>query len=188
MSSTSRRVAAAAVAVIIAVLTGAAAGLVSPERTCEPAGGKLVCTVALFAPVPAVVALFGALAAAALAVGVLVRGRDPVTGGSGVAGPAAGPDRAVLRDACIYVRDRTTSRALADHLGTALADAGVRTVAPTGDRFDPARHEAGGAAPSPDPAADGTIAVVDLPGYTDRDGHILRVPVVTVYRTGQEVL
>jgi hypothetical protein len=100
---------------------------------------------------------------------------SPVTG-------QADADRAALIDACIYVRDRTTSRALADRLGSALHDAGVRTVEPAGARFDPTRHEAGGAAPIGDPAKVGTIAAVEVPGYTDRDGRPLRVPVVTVYR------
>ncbi len=95
-------------------------------------------------------------------------------------------DRAALIRACIYVRDRTTSRALADRLGTALRDAGVRTVEPAGARFDPAQHEAGGAAPSSDPAKIGTIAAVEVPGYADRDGRLLRVPVVTVYRAASE--
>jgi hypothetical protein len=95
-------------------------------------------------------------------------------------------DRAALIRACIYVRDRTTSRALADRLGTALRDAGVRTVEPAGARFDPAQHEAGGAAPSTDPAKIGTIAAVEVPGYADRDGRLLRVPVVTVYRAATE--
>lgn len=95
-------------------------------------------------------------------------------------------DRAALIRACIYVRDRTTSRALADRLGAALRDAGVRTVEPAGARFDPAQHEAGGAAPSSDPAKIGTIAAVEVPGYADRDGRLLRVPVVTVYRAASE--
>jgi hypothetical protein len=95
-------------------------------------------------------------------------------------------DRAALIRACIYVRDRTTSRALADRLGAALRDAGVRTVEPAGARFDPAQHEAGGAAPSSDPAKIGTIAAVEVPGYADRDGRLLRVPVVTVYRAANE--
>src|SRR5262249_25865368 len=96
--------------------------------------------------------------------------------------PTAEADRAALIRACIYVRDRTTSRALADRLGTALRDAGVRTVEPAGARFDPAQHEAGGAAPSGDPAKIGTIAAVEVPGYADRDGRLLRVPVVTVFQ------
>src|SRR4029453_13258401 len=54
MSTTSRRFVAVAVAAIIAVVTGIAVGLVSPERTCRPAaGGKGSCTVAMFGPVPA---------------------------------------------------------------------------------------------------------------------------------------
>jgi molecular chaperone GrpE (heat shock protein) len=58
----------------------------------------------------------------------------------------------------------------------------VRAVEPAGARFDPAHHEAGGSAPSGDPAKVGTVAAVEVPGYADRDGRLLRVPVVTVYR------
>jgi hypothetical protein len=224
MSTTSRRFVAVAVAAIIAVVTGIAVGLVSPERTCRPAaGGKVSCTVAMFAPVPAVVGVAGALTAAVCSMAVLGAGRrrraapapapaPAVVAGGAPAGPApvrprrpdgrhvadrdgepttlplppvagqADADRATLIEACIYVRDRTTSRALADRLGGALTEAGVRTVEPAGARFDPARHEAGGAAPIGDPAKVGTIAAVEVPGYTDRDGRPLRVPVVTVYR------
>jgi hypothetical protein len=82
------------------------------------------------------------------------------------------------------VRDRVTSRALADRLATALRDAGVTVVEPVGDRFDPARHEAGGATPVSDPSLTGTIAAVEVPGYVDRSGRVLRAPVVTVYQGG----
>ena len=47
-------------------------------------------------------------------------------------------ERAALIQTCIYVRDRVTSRALADRLAAALRDAGVNVVEPVGDRFDPA--------------------------------------------------
>jgi hypothetical protein len=94
----------------------------------------------------------------------------------------ADADRGTLIQAVIYVRDRVTSKALADRLGTALRDAGVDTLEPTGVRFDPAHHEAGGSAPSDDPAKIGSIAAVEVPGYADRGGRILRPPVVTVYQ------
>jgi hypothetical protein len=102
---------------------------------------------------------------------------------AGVAPPREQPDgdRSTLVQACIYVRDRATSKALADRLGWALQEAGVSTVTPTGARFDPAHHEAGGSVATEDPAKVGTIAAVELPGYVDR-GVVLRVPVVTVYR------
>ncbi|SRR6266536_1199864 len=202
MPTPTRRLAAAATAALIALLTAAAVGLVSPQPTCRgTAAGTPVCAVAGFEPVPAVVALVGALAAGFAAVALLVTagrrtGRRPAPGlprpdrdtdrtvalhpgGS----PQAQADRAALIDACIHVRDRTTSPALADRLAAALDVAGVRTVEPTGARFDPAHHEAGGAAPSTDPARVGTIAAVEVPGYLDRDGRALRVPVVTVFRT-----
>jgi hypothetical protein len=229
MSTTSRRFVAAAVAAIIAVLTGAVVGLVSPKSSCrlsraapsapasgtaglagagapaapvgdvQPAADRPVsCSAAAFGTVPAVVGLAGALVAG---IGVFVlaaagtrraTGRHAPGAVRAPIGPAAVPappqsavaeaDRAALIQACIYVRDRTTSKALADRLGAGLREAGVRTVEPDGVRFDPAHHEAGGAAPSGDPAKVGTIAAVEVPGYTDRDGRLLRVPVVTVYR------
>jgi hypothetical protein len=110
----------------------------------------------------------------------------PAAGGSsrGSAGPRLDADRAALVRACIYVRDRVTSRALADRLAAALRDAGVTVVEPVGERFDPARHEAGGATPTKDPTQTGTIAAVEVPGYVDRTGRVLRAPVVTVYQAG----
>lgn len=90
-------------------------------------------------------------------------------------------ERGTLVQTCVYVRDRATSKAIADTLGRALQDVGVSTVAPVGARFDPAHHEAGGATPASDPAQVGTIAAVEVPGYVDR-GIALRAPVVTVYR------
>jgi hypothetical protein len=111
-------------------------------------------------------------------------GAPDVAAPTAVAAPAAGraeADRDALVRACIYVRDRLTSRALADRLGAALQEVGVSVVEPTGERFDPARHEAGGAAASDEPGRAGTIAAVEVPGYTDR-GRVLRAPVVTVYQ------
>ncbi|MBT8224065.1 MAG: nucleotide exchange factor GrpE, partial [Dactylosporangium sp.] len=92
------------------------------------------------------------------------------------------PDRETLITACIYVRDRITSRALGDRLATALTAAGVGILEPVGARFDPALHEAGGTVTTTDPARAGTIAAVESPGYTDRTGRLLRAPVVTVHR------
>ncbi|MGH3716039.1 MAG: hypothetical protein ACRDT4_21635 [Micromonosporaceae bacterium] len=90
-------------------------------------------------------------------------------------------ERSTLVQTCIYVRDRATSKALADRLGWALQEVGVATVVPTGARFDPAHHEAGGSAAATDPSQVGTVAAVEVPGYIDR-GVVLRAPVVTVYR------
>ena len=235
MSPTSRRVLAAAVAAVIAVLTGIAVGVVSRAVPCPaigvsqatataqvPTQGTVTgpsgaegqpaqvapaqqpsraqqaadCTPAGFRPFPALIGLGGAVLAAAAVLGLLLLGEAggsrpaparPAPGG----GPGSGEDRAVARQAradraalvqaCIYVRDRTTSRALAERLGAALAQAGVTPVEPAGALFDPAHHEAGGAAPSDDPTQIGRIAAVEVPGYADR-GKLLRAPVVTVYQ------
>ncbi|MEV0130697.1 nucleotide exchange factor GrpE [Dactylosporangium sp. NPDC050688] len=109
----------------------------------------------------------------------------PVAAGRGNGAGPADADRRALVQACIYVRDRVTSKALGDRLGIALAEAGVTTLEPTGVRFDPAHHEAGGAAPSNDPALIGSIAAVEVPGYLDRDGRVLRAPIVTVYQAAR---
>lgn len=146
------------------------------EQSCQDLG---------FSPLAALVGFFGTLLAAG-AVLALWLSRDNV-------GPAAEPalaapsrehpdgDRSTLVQACIYVRDRITSKALADRLGWALQEAGVSTVAPAGARFDPGLHEAGGSVVTEDPAKAGTVAAVEIPGYVDR-GVVLRAPVVTVYR------
>ncbi|MGH3648593.1 MAG: nucleotide exchange factor GrpE [Micromonosporaceae bacterium] len=140
----------------------------------------------------ALVGFFGALLGAAAVAGLfLVLGRRetvpaaaprvvPTASGNGSAAQSEG-ERSTLVQTCIYVRDRATSKALADRLGWALQEVGVTTVAPTGARFDPAHHEAGGAAATTDPGKVGTVAAVEVPGYLDR-GVVLRAPVVTVYR------
>jgi hypothetical protein len=92
-------------------------------------------------------------------------------------------DRALLVRTCMYVRDRVTSVALAERLDRGLAEAGVDLIDPTGERFDPSQHEAGGTQATDDPALVGTVAMVEVPGYADR-GVVLRVPVVTVYQAG----
>jgi hypothetical protein len=155
---------------------------------------QAACTPTGFRAFPALIGLVGAVLAGAAVLGTLLVGE---AGGAQPAparpGPAPGPgedravarqaraDRAALVQACIYVRDRTTSRALAERLGAALAQAGVTPVEPAGALFDPAHHEAGGAAPSDDPGQIGRIAAVEVPGYADR-GKLLRAPVVTVYQ------
>ncbi|GAA2150624.1 MULTISPECIES: nucleotide exchange factor GrpE [Glycomyces] len=90
-------------------------------------------------------------------------------------------DRSALVEACIWMRDRATSPALAQHLDGAFARVGVAQVDATGQRFDPAVHEAGGTVAAGSPAEDGIIARTEQIGYTDR-GRLLRHPIVTVYR------
>jgi len=180
----------------------------APDLVCtkRPAGGFLPSP----ALVAAVGAALTGLTAAVLMVLAARRRREPVPARPVSAPPVSAPpapprpaaavdrtgeirsgdgrseqiaaDRAALVRACIYVRDRMTSKALADRLGAALADAGVTTVAPTGVPFDPGKHEAGGAVAAEEPAQAGTIAAVEVPGYTDRGGRVLRAPVVTVYQ------
>jgi hypothetical protein len=156
------------------------------------------CTKESFAVAPALVAIAGSGLAVAVAFGLMLAAglrrtpvptsAPPAAGGPSRVPPGADPrldaDRAALVRACIYVRDRVTSRALSDRLAAALRDAGVTVVEPVGDRFDPARHEAGGATPVSDPSLTGTIAAVEVPGYIDRTGRVLRAPVVTVYQAG----
>lgn len=144
-----------------------------------------------FGVTPALTAFVGALlVGAALLLLLLLSTRNgprqvqvPVAAARGN-GPADA-DRRALVQACIYVRDRVTSKALGDRLGAALQDAGVTTLEPMGVRFDPAHHEAGGAAPAADPKLIGSIAAVEVPGYVDRDGRVLRAPIVTVYQAAR---
>ncbi|SDD02554.1 nucleotide exchange factor GrpE [Glycomyces harbinensis] len=90
-------------------------------------------------------------------------------------------DRTVLVEACIWMRDRATSPALAQHLDGAFTKVGVAQVDATGQRFDPAVHEAGSVIAASTPAEDGIIARTETPGYIDR-GRLLRHPIVTVFR------
>jgi hypothetical protein len=231
MSSNSLRLIAVAVALIIAVLTGAATGLLSGAPNCpaatatanppaagssnpagevakagtpeQPAGAPVNQAQTLKTPActerqsfgvePALVAFVGTLfVGAALLLLLLLASRRP----AGSAGPSASPagrggsgaqadvDRRALVQAAIYVRDRVTSKALGDRLGAALQEAGVTALEPTGVRFDPAHHEAGGTTPTGDPALAGQISGVEVPGYIDRDGRVLRAPIVTVFSPG----
>jgi len=162
----------------------------APTQTCTQDSS--------FAAVPALIAFLGtAFLGALLMLLLLLASRRPagaaavapVSPGPVVPGPAPAPARAEterksLIQAVIYVRDRVTSKALADRLGTALHDVGVEIIDPVGARFDPAHHEAGGSQPSDDPARVGSIAAVEVPGYADR-GRLLRAPVVTVYQAGR---
>ncbi|MGH3738439.1 MAG: hypothetical protein ACRDT6_22950 [Micromonosporaceae bacterium] len=154
------------------------------ETVCE--GG--------FSVPAALVGFFGALLGAGAVAGLfMVLGRrEPAAAPARIAVPTASDngsagreqaegERSTLVQTCIYVRDRATSKALADRLGWALQEVGVITVVPNGVRFDPAHHEAGGSAATTDPAKVGTVAAVEVPGYLDR-GVVLRAPVVTVYR------
>jgi hypothetical protein len=138
-----------------------------------------------FSVLVALTGFFGTLLAAGAVLALwFSRGDTDTVAKPAVAGPPRehpDGDRSALVQACIYVRDRVTSKALADRLGWALQEAGVSTVAPAGARFDPALHEAGGSAVTADPAKAGTVAAVEMPGYVDR-GVVLRAPVVTVYR------
>lgn len=92
-------------------------------------------------------------------------------------------ERRTLVETCIYVRDRASSKAIGDRLAWTLNEVGVVENHPTGERFDTAKHEAGGTAPTSEQHLDGTIAAVEISGYTDR-GQVVRAPVVTVYRAG----
>ena len=164
MSSRPSLVPVAGVAALLALLTGAATWLAS---------GK---------PLVGLIGLIGALAAA---VAVVILNAPPAVPAAAPAAAGTGDaDRTTLVQACIYLRDRVTSTALASRLDQALRQVGVSTVEPTGERFDPSHHEAGGALPTTDDTLVGMIATVEAPGYADR-GVLLRPPVVTVYQRRQ---
>jgi molecular chaperone GrpE len=92
-------------------------------------------------------------------------------------------ERRALIGMCLYALDRARSAGVVARLEEGLAEVGVRAVRPDGERFDPAVHEAGGTAPTDDPALVGLIAETEVAGFTDR-GRSLRAPIVIVY-TGQ---
>jgi molecular chaperone GrpE len=89
-------------------------------------------------------------------------------------------DRQALIQLCLYALDRARSGGVVERIEQGLAGIGVTAVRPDGQRFDPSRHEAGGAVLTDDPALDGVVAETEVAGFADRD-HLLRAPVVTVY-------
>ncbi|MEU4248589.1 nucleotide exchange factor GrpE [Amycolatopsis sp. NPDC026612] len=89
-------------------------------------------------------------------------------------------DRQALIQMCLYALDRARSGGVVERLEGGLAAIGVQALRPDGERFDPARHEAGGAIPTDDPALDGIVAETEVTGFADHD-RLLRAPIVTVY-------
>ncbi len=89
-------------------------------------------------------------------------------------------DRQALIGMCLYALDRARSGGVVERLEEGLAAIGVQALRPDGERFDPARHEAGGAVPTEDPALDGIVAETEVTGFADHD-RLLRAPIVTVY-------
>lgn len=170
-----------------ALLTGAVVGgtaLYLPRAENEPPRGQ-----ATYQPTPAWVGTAtGSHPILPDLAGAPARG--PATPGSAAPGSpvAAAPEtrrltkeRRTLVETCIYVRDRASSKAISDRLAWTLNEVGVVENRPTGERFDTARHEAGGTAPTDEQQLEGTIAAVEIAGYVDR-GQVVRAPVVTVYR------
>lgn len=89
-------------------------------------------------------------------------------------------DRHALIQMCLYALDRARSGGVVERLEHGLAEIGVQAIRPDGERFDPARHEAGGALPTEDPALDGVVAETEVIGFADHD-KLLRAPIVIVY-------
>src|SRR3954467_15057691 len=89
-------------------------------------------------------------------------------------------DRQALIQMCLYALDRARSGGVVERLEEGLAAIGVEALRPDGQRFDPARHEAGGAIPTEDPALEGIVAETEVTGFADHD-RLLRAPIVTAY-------
>lgn len=90
-------------------------------------------------------------------------------------------ERETLIELCMYAFDRARSAGVTERLEEGMSSIGVTALRPDGERFDPARHEAGGTLATGDRALEGTIAETETLGFADR-GRMLRVPVVVVYR------
>ncbi|GAA3534117.1 nucleotide exchange factor GrpE [Amycolatopsis ultiminotia] len=89
-------------------------------------------------------------------------------------------DRQALIQLCLYALDRARSNGVVERLEQGLAGIGVTALRPDGERFDPARHEAGGAVATDDPELDGVVAETEVIGFADHE-RLLRAPIVTVY-------
>ncbi len=122
--------------------------------------------------------------------GGIGRGTPTTVGHAGVDAPDPDPvprepadsQRASLVESLIDTRDRLHGNAQADRIGKALAAAGVETIDPTGQHFDPNLHWAQGPdRVTDDPALDNTIAETVTVGYVDQ-GVVHRLPGVIVYK------
>jgi hypothetical protein len=89
-------------------------------------------------------------------------------------------DRQALIQLCLYALDRARSGGVVERIEQGLAGIGVTAVRPDGQRFDPSRHEAGGAVATDDATLDGVVAETEVVGFADRD-QLLRAPIVMVY-------
>jgi len=89
-------------------------------------------------------------------------------------------DRHALIHMCLYALDRARSGGVVERLEHGLAEIGVQALRPDGERFDPARHEAGGSVPTEDSALDGVVAETEVTGFADHE-KLLRAPIVIVY-------
>jgi hypothetical protein len=90
-------------------------------------------------------------------------------------------ERAALVLACIRIRSLTSDPSIREIADDGLAKGGIVTIIPTGQRFDPHRHQSVGELPTADPAQDCIIARTDRPGYEDH-GQRIRPPEVLVLR------
>jgi molecular chaperone GrpE len=93
-------------------------------------------------------------------------------------------ERRALVQLCLYALDRARSPGVVERLEEGLAGIGVSALRPDGDVFDPSHHEAGGTVPTADLTMDGVVAETEVVGFADR-GHLLRAPIVIVYKAQQ---
>lgn len=92
-------------------------------------------------------------------------------------------ERAKMVDLLLYARDRVASPAVASRMDENLAQLGIQLILPAiGDRFDPQQHEASATVQTEDAGLHGTIAEIELAGYSDGE-QVVRHPIVTVYTT-----
>ncbi|HEX4016424.1 MAG TPA: nucleotide exchange factor GrpE [Frankiaceae bacterium] len=90
-------------------------------------------------------------------------------------------ERAALVQAVIRIRTLTADPAIREIADDGLAESGVVTIVPTGERFDPRLHQSVGELPTADPAQDCIIARTDRPGFEDH-GRRIRPAEVLVLR------
>ncbi|MFC4334303.1 nucleotide exchange factor GrpE [Salininema proteolyticum] len=95
--------------------------------------------------------------------------------------PDTAGDRDTVVSSLLWIRERAQNPSTLQHIDRTLAGVGVTALDPTGQRFDPGRHEAGSVVPARHENDDGLIVALESPGFTDR-GRLLRHPVVTVAR------
>ncbi len=105
----------------------------------------------------------------------------PASSPSASTRPSVRSDVDRLALCCLQIADAVSSPALRHDVDEALREVGYEVLDPTGQLFDPGRHEAVERRSTPDAGAHNLVAATYRPGCAGH-GRLLRTPEVAVFR------